>query len=156
MQELQGSIPTLGRSPGIGNSHPPQYSCLESSMDRGAWRAIVHGGAKSQTGLSNWTHTTLLWSYGCWNYMHSAVNILYILLLISLWQFLRSRIFRSMDIYILYDSCLSCISIHPEVMFTGLPWRYSGWDSTFPKQGARVGFLVGELRSHMTCGLAKK
>ena len=43
------SIPGLGRSPGEGNSYPLQYSCLENSMDRGAWQAIVHGVAKSQT-----------------------------------------------------------------------------------------------------------
>ena len=39
--------------PGEGNSNPLQYSCLENSMDRGAWRAAVHGFAKSQTWLSN-------------------------------------------------------------------------------------------------------
>ena len=38
-----GSIPGLGRSPGAGNGNPLQYSCLENSMDRGAWRAILHG-----------------------------------------------------------------------------------------------------------------
>ena len=43
------SIPGLGRSPGEGNSYPLQYSFLEISMDRGAWWAIVHGVAKSQT-----------------------------------------------------------------------------------------------------------
>ena len=32
-----GSIPGSGRSPGIGNGNPLQYSCLENSMDRGAW-----------------------------------------------------------------------------------------------------------------------
>ena len=32
-----GFIPRLGRSPGEGNSNPLQYSCLEDSMDRGAW-----------------------------------------------------------------------------------------------------------------------
>ena len=37
------------RSPGVGNGSPFQYSCLENSMDRGAWQAIVHGAAKSQT-----------------------------------------------------------------------------------------------------------
>ena len=42
-------IPELGISPGIGNGNPIQYSCLENSMDRGAWRAIVHGVAKSRT-----------------------------------------------------------------------------------------------------------
>ena len=44
-----GSIPGSGRSPGEGNGHPLQYSCLENSMDKGAWRAVVHGVAKSQT-----------------------------------------------------------------------------------------------------------
>ena len=46
-----GSIPGLGRSPG-GNDNPLQYSCLENPMNRGAWRAIVHGIAKSQTRLN--------------------------------------------------------------------------------------------------------
>jgi len=36
-------IPGLGRSPGEGNGNPLQYSCLENPMDRGAWRATVHG-----------------------------------------------------------------------------------------------------------------
>ena len=44
-----GLIPRLGRSPGERNSNPLQYSCLTNSMDRGAWWAIVHGVAKSQT-----------------------------------------------------------------------------------------------------------
>ena len=41
------SIPGLGRSPGEGNGNPLQYSCLENSMDRGAWKATVHGFAES-------------------------------------------------------------------------------------------------------------
>ena len=49
----QGSIPGLGRSSGEGRGNPLQYSCLENSMDREAWRATVHGVAKSQTQLSN-------------------------------------------------------------------------------------------------------
>ena len=44
-------IPGSGRSPGEGNGNLLQYSCLENPMDRGAWRAIVHGVAKSRTGL---------------------------------------------------------------------------------------------------------
>ena len=40
-----------------GNGNPLQYSCLENPMDRGAWRATVHGVAKSQTRLSNFIHT---------------------------------------------------------------------------------------------------
>ena len=38
-----GSIPGLGRSPGGGHGHPLQCSCLGNPMDRGAWRATVHG-----------------------------------------------------------------------------------------------------------------
>ena len=41
-----GSIPGLGRSPGEGNGNPLQYSCLGNLMNRGAWRAIIHGVAK--------------------------------------------------------------------------------------------------------------
>ena len=48
-----GLIPGLGRYPGEGNGNPLQYSCLENSMDRGAWQATVHGVAKSQTRLSD-------------------------------------------------------------------------------------------------------
>ena len=47
-----GLIPEAERSPGEGNGYPLQYSCLENSMDRGAWWATVHGVAKSQTPLS--------------------------------------------------------------------------------------------------------
>ena len=43
-----GSIPGLGSSPGDRNSYPLQYSCLENSMGRGAWRAAVHGVTKKQ------------------------------------------------------------------------------------------------------------
>ena len=46
--EDPGLIPGSGRSLGEGNGNPLQYSCLENSMDRGAWRATVHGVAKSQ------------------------------------------------------------------------------------------------------------
>ena len=46
-------IPGSGRSPGVGNGNPPQYSCLENSTDRGALWATVHGVAKSRTQLSN-------------------------------------------------------------------------------------------------------
>ena len=42
-----GSIPGSGRPPGKGNGSPPQYFCLENSMDRGAWWATVHGITKS-------------------------------------------------------------------------------------------------------------
>ena len=44
-----GSIPGSGRSPGVGNGNLLQYSCLESSMDRGAWWATVHRVTESDT-----------------------------------------------------------------------------------------------------------
>ena len=44
-----GLIPGSRRSPGEGNGYPLQYSCLENSTDRGAWWAIAHELAKSQT-----------------------------------------------------------------------------------------------------------
>ena len=48
-----GSIPGLGRLPGEGNGYPLQYSCLENSMDRGAWWVTVYGVAMSCTQLSD-------------------------------------------------------------------------------------------------------
>ena len=47
-----GPIPGLGRSPGEGFGNPLQYSCLENSVNEGAWWAGVHGIAKSQTQLN--------------------------------------------------------------------------------------------------------
>ena len=49
-----GSVPGSGRSPGVGDGNPFQYSCLENPMDKGAWQATVRGVAKSQTRLRNW------------------------------------------------------------------------------------------------------
>ena len=54
--EDAGLIPGLGKSLGGGNGSPHQHSCLENSMDRGAWRATVHRVTESRTRLS-WAHT---------------------------------------------------------------------------------------------------
>ena len=55
-----GSVPGLGRSPGGGNDNPLQYSCLENSMDRGAWWAIVHDVAESDKTEQISRHTQCL------------------------------------------------------------------------------------------------
>ena len=47
----------LKRWDGEGNGYPLQYCCLKDPMDRGAWQAVVHGVAKSQTWLSDFTFT---------------------------------------------------------------------------------------------------
>ena len=52
-----GLIPGLGRSPGGGHGNPLQYSCLEKPLDRGAWRATVHGVTESDTTEQLSTHT---------------------------------------------------------------------------------------------------
>ena len=44
-----GLIPGLGRSLGVGNGYPLQYSCLGNPMDRGAWKTTVYGVAKTRT-----------------------------------------------------------------------------------------------------------
>ena len=52
---------TLANFSGEGNGNPLQYSCLENPMDGGAWWATVHGVAKSQTRLSDFTFTFMHW-----------------------------------------------------------------------------------------------
>ena len=69
-----GSIPGLGRSPGGGNGNTLQYSCLENSMQGGAWRATVHGIPKSRTWLSDFlfffffSNVSLLTKATKWNW----------------------------------------------------------------------------------------
>ena len=45
------SVSGLGRSPGVGNGNPLQYSCLENPIDRGAWRAMLNRVAQSRIWL---------------------------------------------------------------------------------------------------------
>ena len=52
----RGSIPGSRRSPGAGHGNPLYYSCLENSMDRGAWQSTVHGVAESDM-TEQLTHT---------------------------------------------------------------------------------------------------
>ena len=63
-------IPESERSPRVGNGHPLQYSWLGNPIDRGAWRATVHGIAKSRTQLSK-TTTIILYIY---MYIHTHIH----------------------------------------------------------------------------------
>ena len=49
----QGLVPGLEKSSGEGSGYPLQYSCLENSVNKGAWCATIHGVAKSQTWMSD-------------------------------------------------------------------------------------------------------
>ena len=65
-----GSVPGSGRSPGEVNGNQLQYSCLENSMDRGAWWATVHRVTKSQTLLSNYhSHFSYIKGDYYWNWL---------------------------------------------------------------------------------------
>ena len=71
-----GSIPGLGKSPGVENGNPLWYSYLENSIDRGAWRALVHRIAKRRIWLSMHTHThTHTYPYLCVCVSYSVMTI---------------------------------------------------------------------------------
>ena len=117
-----GSIPGSGRSPGEGNGYPLQYSCLEKAMDRGAWRATVHGVAKSWTrrkrlsthvSVKKAKHPLKLREY---IYTHILRCILY--LIICIYEpfeiYLYINIYRYTDLYkyLLQKVELTCIRIY--------------------------------------------
>ena len=58
-----GSIPRSGLSPGVGNGNPFQYSCLENSKDREAWRAVVHRVTELDTTERLSTHAGTCYKY---------------------------------------------------------------------------------------------
>ena len=70
-------IPGSGRYPGEGNGIPLQCSCLESSMDRGAWQATVHMVDKSQTGLNTHVHP---WSLAYYVETHAHWSLIILIL----------------------------------------------------------------------------
>ena len=65
-------IPGSGKVPAGGNSNPLQYSCLGNSMDRGAWRATVHGVAESDTTERLSTQTLHPYVYTCTAASHAV------------------------------------------------------------------------------------
>ena len=85
-----GLTPALGRSPEEGNGNPLQYSGLENPMDRGAWRAAVHGVPKRHDIVTEHAHTSTLQGlssnlfYSCWYINHIKLQPWSILCLKSL------------------------------------------------------------------------
>ena len=73
-----GSIPRLGRAPAGKHSNSLQYSCLENSMDRGAWWALVHRVAKSQTQ----THAHHIFTAS----VNEIINIFFQLIFVGMWE----------------------------------------------------------------------
>ena len=81
-----------GEIPGVGNGNPLQYACLEHSMDRGAWRATVHGVTESQTWLSDFTFTVMIlamresvWQEQDFSWL-SAESLSHVHLFVTLWM----------------------------------------------------------------------
>ena len=70
-----GSVPGWGRSPGGGNDNPLQYSYLDNLMDRGAWRTLVHGVAKSRIESILHTYACVYISLSIYIYTHTYLNI---------------------------------------------------------------------------------
>ena len=70
-----GLIPEWGRSPGKGNGNPLQYSCLEKSLNRGAWWVTVHRVTKSNT--TEWLTVILEFSSGLFILFHWSVYVFY-------------------------------------------------------------------------------
>ena len=70
-----GSIPGLGISPGEGNGNPLQFSCMDNSMDRGAWIAIIYGVSKSQTWLKQLSmHAHPFFDWVTWFFFFFTLN----------------------------------------------------------------------------------
>ena len=100
------SIPGSGRSPGVGNSNPLQYSCLESSMNRGAWWATVHGVAKSWTWLSNWIHIYRCFLYSIYTTSLITVWSIYSVLGPTVLSEIKKKIFITVEL--IYNVVFKC------------------------------------------------
>ena len=130
------SIPGLGRSPGEGNGSPPQCSCLENPMDRGAWWAIVRGVAKSWTGLSDSTFFSSKNSCS----VSSSSPLLY--------QFIFNWVL-SFLLFILYWSVIASQScVNSQVYSRGVPFVHNTYICRFSeKEHVSVSFHSWVLSS---------
>ena len=69
-----GSVPGSGRFPGEGNGNPLCYSCLENSVDRGAWWATVHGDTTEQLTHTHTLHLVFLLQH----FWYSTIQITFL------------------------------------------------------------------------------
>ena len=125
MREMQKMFhPRSGRSTGIRNGIPLQYSCLENPMDRGVWRATVHGVTNSQTWLS--THraslqNSILTTPGtlelCWEECKMLPPLWK-----TVWQFLKK-----LNISLPYNPAILFLGIGPREMKTYVTTKTDVW-----------------------------
>ena len=124
---VSGSIPGSGRSPGVGNGNPPQYSCLENFKDR-VYQAVVHGVTKNWTQLSTHTntHSQTLHKKYVWykNVNYTSVRKKSGYQKPSLWLRLLDYNSNCSSSLLLPDSCPDLICIHfissPTIIFKNL------------------------------------
>ena len=102
-----GWISGSGRSPGEGNDNPLEYSCLENSMDRGAWRTAIYGIAKNRTLVSDF-HFSLS-SFTFIKRLFSSSSLPVISVVSS--AYLRLLIFLLASLIPVYDSSSSAFHI---------------------------------------------
>ena len=123
MEDLD-SIPGLGRSLGEGNGYPLQYSGLENSMDREAWRATVHGVSKSWTRLSDFHFQAgkkiQIPNNYTWGYKEFTIRM-YRSTIISLVQFSHSVMPNSLWSHGLQHTRLPCPSPTPRACANSCP-----------------------------------
>ena len=90
-----GSIPGSEISPGEGNCNPLQCSCLENSMDKGAWWAIVHRVAKGKHDWVTNTHRRW-WKIKQWS--HNPFFKSYCLFYFKIWFHFKTKIMKQRSI----------------------------------------------------------
>ena len=112
-----GSIPGLGRSSGVGNGNPLQYSCLENSVDRGAWWATVHGVAESSCSAASFIPLIV-------SLCISFSPLFHLLSSLPLSPFLPSFLFYLPSLFKPFNSCVV-------IMFCALNFHFWSPQKTF-------------------------